>query len=122
MDNNEETLTENLGLRLTQNFQIVNPFGTIDFTQFSQQKKEYFRMTLRNRLVICQPMDFIRFQILAYVKKKEVEKIVNAEFMYLLFNPNTQQFQRKDAKESRLINRTSLNNLDLVQTDFRESI
>jgi hypothetical protein len=31
-----------------------------------------------------------RCQILAYVKKKEVEKAVFAQFSYLLFNHNTQ--------------------------------
>jgi hypothetical protein len=51
---------------------------------------------------------------MAYVKKKEVEKLVYAEFTYLLFNSFTQQFVRKEAKESRLVNRTSLNNIDLV--------
>jgi hypothetical protein len=100
----------------------VNPFGTIDFTQFSNQNKEYFRMALRNRYAICQPMDKEKCQILAYVKKKEIEKQVNAEFMYLLFSQNMQQFVRKEAKESRLVNRTALNNIDLVQTDFKDAV
>jgi hypothetical protein len=59
-------------------------------------------------------MDKDKCQIMAYVKKKEVEKVVYAEFTYLLFNQITQQFVRKEAKESRLVNRTSLNNIDLV--------
>jgi hypothetical protein len=79
-------------------------------------------MALRNRYAVCQPLDKDRCQILAYVKKKEVEKLVYAEFTYLLFNHNLQHFVKKEARESRLISRTSLNNIDLVQTDFRESV
>ena len=105
MENND-TIPENLGLRLSQNFQLVSPFGTCDFSQSqSNNKKEYFRMSFRNRYAICQPMDKERCQILAYVKKKEVEKLIFAEFTYLLFNHNTQQFVRKEAKETRMLNR-----------------
>lgn len=50
---NDETINENLGLRLTQNFQIVNPFGTCELDQFSNQSREYFKMSLRNRYAIC---------------------------------------------------------------------
>jgi hypothetical protein len=117
-----DTIAENLGLRLSQNFQLVSPFGTCDFTQFATHDREYFKMSLRNRYAVCQPLDKDRCQILAYVKKKEVQKLVYAEFIYLLFNPNLQQFVKKEARESRLISRTSLNNIDLVQNDFKESV
>ena len=60
--------------------------------------------------------------MLSYFKKKEVEKIIQAEFIYLLYNQNTNAFERKEAKESRIINMTNLNNIDLVQSDFKEAI
>ena len=67
-------------------------------------------------------MDKEQCQMLSYFKKKEVEKIIQAEFIYLLYNPNTNAFERKEAKESRIINMTNLNNIDLVQSDFKEAI
>ena len=60
--------------------------------------------------------------MLSYFKKKDVERIVQAEFTYLLFNPNTQAFEMKETKESRIVNMNNLNNIDFVQSDFKEAV
>ena len=54
---NSEKILENLSLRLTQYFQIVNPCATCDFPQSNNLNREYFRMSFRDRYAICQPME-----------------------------------------------------------------
>lgn len=60
--------------------------------------------------------------IQTYYKKKDLSRIVKAEFKYLLFNYHEGKFKVKQAKESRLFNPTSLANLDIVQNEIKEAI
>jgi len=122
--NAEEYLTEFICLRLTQNFQVVNPEGTchVDFKRLWSQE---VRMGICSKYNILrqQPYEAQNFLIDVYTRiEADSNAIKQADFKYLLFNHHTQRFQVKISQESRLFNFKSLANLGEVLNDLKNAL
>ena len=91
--NYEHTFQENLCLRLTQNFQFVSPNGTCNFRVNNSNEDEY-KMAFRDRYARCRPSK--RDQQLESTTWLKYKTLLNdkvyAQFRYLLFNYQTNDF------------------------------
>ena len=93
----EDYLTEYICLRLTQNFQLINPSPTcnIDFQGLLMRGKD-LKMSMGKKYNVLSAYDRENFQIEIFTKLKggseDPHSVNQADFKYMLYNFHTNKF------------------------------
>lgn len=124
----DDYLAEYICLRLTQNFQLINPDPNptcfIDTLSIIQRRNQ-IKMSMGHKFDIFTAVGKEDYKIMTFTKmsteggREDAHAVKRADFKYMLFNFHTNRFQVKTSSESRLFNFKSLLNLSEVLYDLQ---